>query len=158
MKYKVKISGKTYEVELNDLHNQPIIALVNGEPIEVWIESEMGMKPYFAQPELAEQIARQPRLEAAHPDTEIQTGLPVPASQASETDVTAPIPGVIISVVIKAGDPVQPGQALCVLEAMKMKNTIRANRSGVIAAVKVIPGQTVEHHQVLMEYEPPPTP
>jgi glutaconyl-CoA/methylmalonyl-CoA decarboxylase subunit gamma len=153
MKYKVKISGKTYEVELNDLHNQPIIALVNGEPVEVWLESEMGVKPYFAKPELAEQIARQPRLEAVSSDAETQPGLPVPASQASEAQVTAPIPGVIISVVVKAGDPVQPGQALCVLEAMKMKNTIRANRSGVVASVKVIPGQTVEHHQVLMEYE-----
>lgn len=153
MKYKVKISGKTYEVELNDLHNQPIIALVNGEPIEVWLESEMGMKPYFAKPELAEQIGRLPMTESAAPVEAVQSALPVPSSQLSGTQVTAPIPGVIISVVVKAGDPVQPGQALCVLEAMKMKNTIRANRSGIIASVKILPGQTVEHHQVLMEYE-----
>ncbi len=149
MKYKVKISGKSYEVELNDLHNQPIIALVNGEPVEVWLETEMGFKPYFATPELAEQVGKP--LAGATVPTPIAT--PEDRQETTDLIVTAPIPGVIISVVVKPGDQVNPGQALCVLEAMKMKNTIRAARTGKIAKVNIQVGQAVQHQDVLLEYE-----
>jgi biotin carboxyl carrier protein len=67
--------------------------------------------------------------------------------------VLAPIPGVIISIQVKQGDEVSLGQELCVLEAMKMKNTIRSPRAGVIASVNVSSGETVKHHDVLVEFE-----
>jgi biotin carboxyl carrier protein len=44
------------------------------------------------------------------------------------------------------------GDELCTLEAMKMKNVIRAPRAGTIASVKVAVGQHVKHHDVLVEY------
>jgi glutaconyl-CoA/methylmalonyl-CoA decarboxylase subunit gamma len=151
MKYKVKVDNKLYEVELNDLHSQPIIALVNGEPVEVWLETEMGVKPYFAQPELAYQIGKESY------DTDVsETGTrEVQTLKKIENDiqfVTAPIPGVIISIVVKAGDDVEIGQSLCVLEAMKMKNTIRSPRSGKIKAVMVHTGQAVQHKDNLIEF------
>lgn len=151
MRYKVKVENKLYEVELNDLHSQPIIALVDGEPIEVWLESEMGIKPYFAQPELAYQIGRDNQQLA--PSTSSTSGAKQAGKSASAPQiVTAPIPGVIISVMVKNGDEVTSGQPLCVLEAMKMKNTIRSPRQGTIKAVKVQPGQTVQHKQILIEF------
>jgi glutaconyl-CoA/methylmalonyl-CoA decarboxylase subunit gamma len=151
MKYKVKVDNKLYEVELNDLHSQPIIALVNGEPVEVWLETEMGVKPYFAQPELAYQIGKESY------DTDVsETGTrEVQTLKKIENDiqfVTAPIPGVIISIVVKAGDDVEIGQSLCVLEAMKMKNTIRSPRSGKIKAVMVQTSQAVQHKDNLIEF------
>ena len=66
--------------------------------------------------------------------------------------VRAPIPGVIISVAVKPGDVVKHGQELCVLEAMKMKNVIRASRAGTISVVHTTAQQHVKHHDVLMEY------
>jgi biotin carboxyl carrier protein len=66
--------------------------------------------------------------------------------------VLAPIPGVILSIAVKPGDAVVFGQELCVLEAMKMKNQIRANRAGKIAELRVAPGEQVRHSQVLFEY------
>lgn len=65
----------------------------------------------------------------------------------------APIPGVIISIIVNEGDKVTFGQELCILEAMKMKNVIRAGRAGTIAKVLVKEGESVQHSQVLMEYE-----
>jgi biotin carboxyl carrier protein len=74
-----------------------------------------------------------------------------PAAASAKT-VTAPIPGVIISVAVKAGESVSVGQELCVLEAMKMKNSIRANRAGKIAAVRVAPSDQVVRGTVLLEF------
>jgi biotin carboxyl carrier protein len=67
--------------------------------------------------------------------------------------VPAPLPGVIVAVSVQPGAEVSLGQELCVLEAMKMKNAIRAPRAGRIVSVHVAVGQTVKHRDVLVEYE-----
>ena len=54
------------------------------------------------------------------------------------------MPGKILRISVKAGDSVEKGQALLVMEAMKMENEIRASHSGKIAALKVSEGQAVE--------------
>jgi biotin carboxyl carrier protein len=66
--------------------------------------------------------------------------------------VRAPIPGVIASVEVKVGDTVAVGDPLCVLEAMKMKNAIRATRAGRIADIAVSVGQQVNHGDPLLSF------
>ena len=63
------------------------------------------------------------------------------------------MPGHIIDIVVEPGDAVSTGQALCSLEAMKMKNTIRSPRNGVIASVDVTVGQPVTYGDVLVTFE-----
>ena len=58
--------------------------------------------------------------------------------------IVAPMPGKILSVKIKAGDQVKRGQAVMVLEAMKMENEIVAPDDGVVASVEVASGASVE--------------
>ncbi len=65
--------------------------------------------------------------------------------------VKAPIPGQITQVLITAGQTVHAGQALLMLEAMKMENEIRAPRCGTISVLHVMPGQSVSLHEVLAE-------
>jgi biotin carboxyl carrier protein len=65
--------------------------------------------------------------------------------------VKAPIPGLIARVLVAAGQQVQAGDPLLVLEAMKMENEIRAQRAGVVNALHVNPGQSVARHEVLVE-------
>jgi oxaloacetate decarboxylase alpha subunit len=65
----------------------------------------------------------------------------VPAG-AGET-VTAPLPGKVLSVAVKAGDAVNKGDELCVIEAMKMGNSIRAQRAGTVVDVQVSAGDAV---------------
>jgi biotin carboxyl carrier protein len=67
--------------------------------------------------------------------------------------VTAYMPGRVVSVLVAAGDSVQPGQGVLVLEAMKMENEIQAEHDGVIQRVCVAPGQAVEGGDVLFELE-----
>ena len=65
----------------------------------------------------------------------------------------APMPGLVVRVGVEPGQPVEPGAALVVLEAMKMENELRATAAGTVKAVKVQPGQAVEKGQVLVEFE-----
>ena len=64
--------------------------------------------------------------------------------------IKAPMPGMIISVNVKVGDTVEKGQKLCVLEAMKMENSIKADHEGDVKEVLIEKGQTVEKNQLLV--------
>ncbi len=142
--YNIKIGDRSFQVEVGDLHAEPIIAIVDGTPVEVWPESRNGIQP-VARPE-----NNRPKPAAVQP-----APAPAPAQDgepSSGNQLLAPIPGTIVSINVKQGDEVTPGQTLFVLEAMKMKNLIRANRSGKVASVCVTTGQIVNHHEVLMEY------
>ncbi|MCC5953307.1 MAG: acetyl-CoA carboxylase biotin carboxylase subunit [Acidimicrobiia bacterium] len=57
--------------------------------------------------------------------------------------VTVPMQGTIVKVLVEAGQTVEAGQAVCVLEAMKMENNITAGAAGTVTEVKVAPGDTV---------------
>lgn len=69
------------------------------------------------------------------------------------TVLKAPMPGLVVRVEVTAGSRVVAGSALVVLEAMKMENELRATASGVVRAVMVQGGRTVEKGQVLVEFE-----
>ena len=69
------------------------------------------------------------------------------------TEVVAPMPGKVLSVEVAISDSVSEGQALLVLEAMKMENVIRSPREGVIKKIEVEAGVAVEKGSVLITYE-----
>lgn len=142
MKIHVKIQNKTYVVRIGDIHARPIQATVDGETYEVWPE-EMTLPAQDYQP-------------STSPEKPIkQATIEVPADSTEEMvkQVKAPIPGTIISIHVSEGNQVEYGQELCILEAMKMKNSIRSSRAGKIARVLVKEGDSVKHSQVLMEYD-----
>lgn len=62
----------------------------------------------------------------------------------------APIPGLVVKVLIADGEQVHTGQSLVILEAMKMENDLRAPRAATVGHVKVKPGDRVEQGQVLL--------
>ena len=65
--------------------------------------------------------------------------------------VHPPMPGKITSLEVEEGDTVEQGQAVAVLEAMKMQSSIEAPRSGTVLKIHVEPGQAVEARDVLLE-------
>jgi propionyl-CoA carboxylase alpha chain len=66
--------------------------------------------------------------------------------------VRSPMPGLIVRVAVSPGDEVKLGQELCVLEAMKMENVLRAERDGIVAEVRMGPKDTVAADQVLVTF------
>ena len=62
---------------------------------------------------------------------------------AGSGTISAPMQGTIVKVMVAAGDAVEPGQSVLVLEAMKMENHINAEKSGTVKEIKVKPGDTV---------------
>lgn len=68
--------------------------------------------------------------------------------------ITAPMPGMIKSVTGNIGDTVVEGQEVCVIEAMKMQNSLGFGATGKIKTLTVKPGDTVEEDQILAELEP----
>ena len=107
---------------------------VNGVAYEVEIE-EVGAGQTSA-PVAAAPVAAAPAPKAAPKAA--------PKTVAAGETVKAPMPGTILSVAVKEGDTVKAGQAVCVLEAMKMENEIPASKDGKIIQILVQKGASVE--------------
>jgi pyruvate carboxylase subunit B len=65
----------------------------------------------------------------------------------------APMPGLVVRVLVQAGQSVVQGAGLVVLEAMKMENELKAAAAGTVRGVRVKPGEAVEKGQVMVEFE-----
>ncbi|MCT4555586.1 MAG: acetyl/propionyl/methylcrotonyl-CoA carboxylase subunit alpha [Pelagimonas sp.] len=64
-----------------------------------------------------------------------------------------PMPGLIVKVDVEVGDEVQEGQALCTVEAMKMENILRAEKTGVVSKINAAAGDSLMVDDVIMEFE-----
>jgi len=155
MKYRVRVEGRTFEVEVGDLAARPIVAIVDGARFEVWPERDEAALA-IAEPAVATAAPQAPAAASPPRRTRRTTGIEaVPPNQAGSA-VLAPIPGVIEAIAVRPGDQVAAGQELCVLEAMKMKNVIRASRAGQVAKVCVAVGDRVKHNDVLLQFATAP--
>lgn len=104
---------------------------------------ELQVQMYGAQLEVLLQTPREYELSAhMHPPLDVDT-----------TDIVmSPMPGTLVSYAVSEGDIVQIGQELCVVEAMKMQNIIRAPRSGTIGVLKVKSGSSLKADEIILEY------
>ena len=75
------------------------------------------------------------------------------AGPAGPAPLVAPMPGLVVRVDVSPGDVVQAGQALVVMEAMKMENELRSPSAGTVRAIYAAPGTAVEKGAVLVEIE-----
>ena len=75
------------------------------------------------------------------------------AGPAGPAPIVAPMPGLIVRVNVVAGDVVEAGQGVVVMEAMKMENELRATGPGKVRSVEVAPGVAVEKGTLLVSLE-----
>ena len=143
MKMKVVIDSESYQVEIEDIHARPVIAVVEGERYEVWPEEQGKVS--------AAEVVSMPEISVPESQPASSASGLTP-QRGSGKEVLSPLPGVIIAILVKSGDKVERGQELCTLEAMKMKNAIRSNREGTIASIAVNVSDQVNHGQVLMTF------
>lgn len=142
--FDVTIQGKLYHVEIPNPGASPLQVIVDGQPFEVAVAgTEISATPAAA-PQPAS-LPPMPNVPVARPAA--------PVGGNGGHDVIAPMPGTIISVDVKAGQQVEAGQVVCVLEAMKMKNPIRVTVAATIAEVLAQPGQNVAYGDILVRLD-----
>lgn len=138
-KFKFKIQGNTYEVEIKDFEDGIAKLEVNGTYYKVEVEKQAA-------------TTKTPVLRR----TPIST--PKNAHKIKKTNgnifkVNAPLPGNILQVFVKVGDEVKKDDPLLLYEAMKMENKLLSEKSGIIKTIKVSPGDTVLQEDLLIELE-----
>jgi biotin carboxyl carrier protein len=154
--FTLTVEGTVYEVEIEGetvmVNGRPFTvtldgnrADVNGTSYEVELQGDQATVNGIAHAFQVQEKKERPGAEA--PPRVVRTA----AEEAGA--VTAIMPGKIIRVLVKEGDEVQEGDVLCVLEAMKMENELRAGKSGVVKEVTVEPGSDVEMDEVLVVVE-----
>ncbi|MCX8214158.1 MAG: acetyl-CoA carboxylase biotin carboxyl carrier protein subunit [SAR202 cluster bacterium] len=139
---RVKVGERWYTVEISDPTADPIVALVDGEEVQAHI----AKADRFAKPEPAAAPAPTPVAPAPPPPSAAatpSTAAPAAASAGPIKQFKSPMPGVILSVKVQVGDQVVTGDEICVLEAMKMQQLLRADWSGIVTKVHVGAGQQV---------------
>ncbi|MEM7657559.1 MAG: biotin/lipoyl-containing protein [Bacteroidota bacterium] len=68
-------------------------------------------------------------------------------------NILAPMPGLVLDILVEEGQTVEEGEALIVLEAMKMENVLKAGASGTVAGIPVAKGENVDKSHLLIEIE-----
>ena len=129
--FKYTINGNVYKVHINSVEEDIAEVEVYGTPYSVKME-----KPAKKQMVALKRPAQAPTTASGEPVVSRPAG-------GAAGAVRSPLPGVILSVDCKVGDTVKRGQKLLVLEAMKMENTIPADRDGKIVEIKVNKGDSV---------------
>ena len=74
-------------------------------------------------------------------------------ASAKVADLKAPMPGLVLEVAVEVGQEVVKGDALLILEAMKLENVIKSPTDGVVKSISVNKGETVEKNQLILNFE-----
>ena len=144
--FKVTLHGETFHIKLTGSghsgeEQRPFYVSVDGIAEEVVVETlseiEVGGGKSNGKKKAAASVT--------------SSGRPRPSHEGC---VTTAMPGSIVDVKVKAGDKVNAGDAVLVIEAMKMENEIQAPKSGIVVAVHVKKGDTVTPDESLLEIQP----
>ena len=129
MKYKITLNNRVYEVEV-----------------------EAGKAMLLEEYDAVAPAAPAPVAAPAAAPVAAAPAAPAPAAApaGSGEAVAAPMPGTILKVNVAAGQAVKAGDTLCVLEAMKMENEIKAPKDGVVNTVAVQKGASVNTGDALV--------
>ena len=122
--YSVLMDGRSYEARIEEHPEGGFVVVIDGDRFEIEV--------------------RDPRA---------WTRKAGGAGDQGVQRVTAPMPGKLVRVLVAAGDTVEPGQGLVVVEAMKMQNEMKASRSGKVMTVPAKEGATVAAGEVLLTIE-----
>lgn len=164
MKYYARIDNNEYEIEIDGdkvmLDGKPVnvdlvrtgatelySVLLDGRSYEMLVNADrfnyqIGVRGVQLQVQVEDERAR--RLNRARR---------LPTLPDGELAITAPIPGLVVRILVKEGDVIEEGQPVVLLEAMKMENELRAVRGGVVKSVMVVAGQRVDQNAPLILLE-----
>ena len=156
-RYTLQIRGREFVIDVQEQSADRFEVVVVEERYEVALSGdedlpEATITPGFAPARGASSASPSPAPAAPPASRKPAPAVSSPAKGGGAGALNAPMPGVILEVSVATGDTVERGQPIAVLEAMKMKNSIKSPRAGTIAEVCVAVGQAVGHGDPIVRF------
>jgi len=146
--YFVIIDGKTHELQTDWQLGEPLLrGDLDGREICIQVERQKVSYRLTHGGSQDDIMVLSPR----HAD--LQTLMPIKEPPDTSKLLLSPMPGLLVSLAVEAGQEVKAGEELAVIEAMKMENVLRAERDQVIASINAEAGESLIVDQVIMEFE-----
>jgi|JFJP01.1.fsa_nt_gi biotin carboxyl carrier protein len=143
----ILIGTQLYEVDFKSVSGQPVFSLIlNGKSHEAFVyqgEEDWEVLIRGRQYQVKVEDEREKRLKTAG-GGDITDG---------EFHLKAPMPGLVVVVMIEEGQEVKKGQVMLILESMKMQNELKSPRDGIMGRVRVKAGESVEQRQTLLSVQ-----
>jgi glutaconyl-CoA/methylmalonyl-CoA decarboxylase subunit gamma len=138
-KFQFTISGNKYDVELKRFEENIAEVEVNGThyTVEVHREIKTSKTPKLVRSEVAP---------PTRSESKIKKSITI-----STHPIVAPLPGIVLAIMVKEGDAVKKGTALLTYDAMKMENSILAEKEGIVKSIRVNVGQNFLQGDTLVE-------
>lgn len=168
MRYFVTVSGREHEVDITRRPDGSVAAAVGGRPVAL---DAVNINDHQLSVRVGDRVVDL-TIEGAPPKLgvvasghrsyiEVESERMRMAARAQRKDsgagageVRSPMPGRVVKVLVNEGDAVATGQAVVIVEAMKMENEVRARAAATVSRVHVAAGKTVEANAVLVSLTP----
>jgi biotin carboxyl carrier protein len=144
----ISVNGRMLTVDFNSVSGQPVYSLlVDGASFEAFVypgEEKLEVLLMGRQFPVMVEDERDRRLRAAAGGS---------VSEAGEYHLKAPMPGMVVSILVKEGQAIEKGQVVLILESMKMQNELKSPRAGTVGRLRVKAGESVEQRQTLLSVQ-----
>ena len=147
--YKVLLGGTEYLVDYFEPRNNLLSLIIDGKSFEVDIDSCDTSETYDV------------HIQGDHFELEVveekrkKLAKKLSAGLSGRQEIKSPMSGNVWKIMVKEGDPVETGQVLLILEAMKMMNEIKATVAGIVGTLSATEGVPVAANDLLCIIEPP---
>ena len=146
--HHISVNGRVLTVDFNPVSGQPVYSLlVDGQSVEAYVypgEEKWEVLLMGRQFQVMVEDERDKRLRAAAGGSVSETG---------EYHLKAPMPGMVVSILVEEGQKIEKGQVMLILESMKMQNELKSPRAGIVGRLRVKPGESVEQRQTLLSVQ-----
>ena len=137
--YKMEINGEKFEGKVVEYDGINVSIEINGIIYKVKMESELAnLTEHFKRPKKV--LTMPPTLSGKSTSTLSEAG-----------QIRAPLPGIIVDVLVKEGDKISAGDVVVILEAMKMESEIASTVNGVVKKVNIKKDESVQEDQILID-------
>ena len=141
----IRVGERVFEVDFKSVSGQPVFSLImDGKSYEAFVypnEEDWDVLLRGRQYQVKVEDEREKRLKTAAGGGGTGSG---------EFQLKAPMPGLVVSVLVEEGQDVKKGQVLLILESMKMQNELKSPRDGMMGRVRVKAGESVDQRQALL--------
>jgi len=147
--YKINVDSMNFEVEVGEITGGTAQVTVNGKPYKIIIEGYDNSNGGVVTAPVKSSAP-----EPVNPPVSTKPFVPAPAARKTASAgagyIVAPIPGLILDIMVKVGDRVEAGDPVVIIEAMKMENNLVANTTGTVKEINVQKGAQVNTGDLIM--------